>query len=356
MTQVKRRGDCIGAPRAVLPAGAVSTHFPACFRRPATAHRTVQRSRRRATWSMRPGDAGCTPCTRRATRAGSRRTQPDRSRAGPCLSVSNALRTRTDTSFETVWRIRVIRHLPNDGIPDPASAVVRAVQANPRRRDDRSREQGIWCCRLERNACSFACTGSRRARDAPVRSTMRGHARLRSHGTTCRQPPAASRQPPPTTGADGEAERHAAVAWWHPPAHRGEAARLRLPVRCCCMEERRASSRAVFGFIAPAPAPAPAPARRGAAQAGPRGECRAGSPLSHPRWRRQASARAAAGSGERGFTETRRQRTQSRRTVSAIASRRGRSRISTSRCLMCSSPSCSKRRSTRLTVSGACRR
>lgn len=95
---------------------------------------------------------------------------------------------------------------------------------------------------------------------------------------------------------------------------------------------------------------------RGAAQAGPRGECRAGSPLSHPRWRRQASARAAAGSGERGFTETRRQRTQSRRTVSAIASRRGRSRISTSRCLMCSSPSCSKRRSTRLTVSGACRR
>lgn len=193
MTQVKRRGDCIGAPRAVLPAGAVSTHFPACFRRPATAHRTVQRSRRRATWSTRPGDAGCTPCTRRATRAGSRRTQPDRSRAGPCLSVSNALRTRTDTSFETVWRIRVIRHLPNDGIPDPASAVVRAVQANPRRRDDRSREQGIWCCRLERNACSFACTGSRRARDAPVRSTMRGHARLRSHGTTCRQPPAASR-------------------------------------------------------------------------------------------------------------------------------------------------------------------
>lgn len=137
MTQVKHRGDCIGAPRAVLPAGAVSTHFPACFRRPATAHRTVQRSRRRATWSMRPGDAGCTPCTRRATRAGSRRTQPDRSRAGPCLSVSNALRTRTDTSFETVWRIRVIRHLPNDGIPDPASAVVRAVQANPRRRDDR---------------------------------------------------------------------------------------------------------------------------------------------------------------------------------------------------------------------------
>lgn len=98
----------------------------------------------------------------------------------------------------------------------------------------------------------------------PVRSTMRGHARLRSHGTTCRHPPSAIRHPPvaSTTRAEGEAERHAAVAWWHPPAHRGEAVRLRLPVRCCCMEERRASSRAVFGFIAPAPAPA----RRGAAR------------------------------------------------------------------------------------------
>lgn len=90
--------------------------------------------------------------------------------------------------------------------------------------------------------------------------------RLCSRGTTCRQPPAASRQPPPTTGADGEAERHAAVAWRRRPTHRGAAVRRRLPVRCCCLEERRASSRAVFGFIAPAPAPAPAPARRGAAR------------------------------------------------------------------------------------------
>ena len=47
---------------------------------------------------------------------------------------------------------------------------------------------------------------------------------------------------------------------------------------------------------------------------------------------------------------------QCRRTVRAIASRRGMSRISTSRCLIDTSPSRSKRRSTRLTVSGAWRR
>jgi hypothetical protein len=37
MTQVKHRGDCIGAPRTGLHAGAVSAHFPACFRRPAAS-------------------------------------------------------------------------------------------------------------------------------------------------------------------------------------------------------------------------------------------------------------------------------------------------------------------------------
>lgn len=37
MTQVKHRGNCIGAPRAVFHAGAVSAHFPACFLRPAAS-------------------------------------------------------------------------------------------------------------------------------------------------------------------------------------------------------------------------------------------------------------------------------------------------------------------------------
>ncbi len=66
------------------------------------------------------------------------------------------------------------------------------------------------------------------------------------------------------------------------------------------------------------------------------------------------TGRAPGGFGMRGKRNAR--QTQSRRTASAIASSRGRSRISTSRCLMCSSPSCSNRRSTRLTVSGAWRR
>ena len=47
---------------------------------------------------------------------------------------------------------------------------------------------------------------------------------------------------------------------------------------------------------------------------------------------------------------------QSRRTAEASCCRRGRSSTSTSRCLMCSRPSLSKRRRTRLTVSGAWRR
>ena len=66
------------------------------------------------------------------------------------------------------------------------------------------------------------------------------------------------------------------------------------------------------------------------------------------------TGRAPRGFGMRGKRNAR--QAQSRRTASAIASSRGRSRISTSRCLMCSSPSCSNRRSTRLTVSGAWRR
>ncbi len=66
------------------------------------------------------------------------------------------------------------------------------------------------------------------------------------------------------------------------------------------------------------------------------------------------TGRAPGGFGMRGKRNAR--QAQSRRTASAIASSRGRSRISTSRCLMCSSPSCSNRRSTRLTVSGAWRR
>ena len=49
-------------------------------------------------------------------------------------------------------------------------------------------------------------------------------------------------------------------------------------------------------------------------------------------------------------------RAQCRRTVSAMASRRCMSRISTSRCLIDTNPSRSKRRSSRLTVSGAWRR
>ncbi len=232
---------------------------------------------------MRPGDAGRTPCMRRETRAGSRRTQPDRSRAGQCLSVSNAIRARTDTSFETVWRIRVTRHLPNDGIPDPASVVVRAVQGKPRHRHDRSREQGIRCCRRERNACSFACMEKPPGARCAVRNTTRGHARRGSAATVrragCRRRhhphgPTASRRGrrqlpggvgPLTAAKPRVGAFRSAVVAWKSGVHRPALPSGSYPgLRC--------------------------------GTSSPRSKYRARSPLPHARWRKQTSARAGAGS------------------------------------------------------------
>ncbi len=176
-----------------------------------------------------------------------------------------------------------------------------------------------------------------------------------------------------------------AVASRRQPAHRGEAVLRLFPVRPCLVEKRRARSlrSRVRGRRRAAPA---RPAGRSSASpisaepmlVAPAGSCpsapslRKGIRKSKTKAEAKAKAkaestatataamtgartgRAPGGFGMRGKRNAR--QAQSRRTASAIASSRGRSRISTSRCLMCSSPSCSNRRSTRLTVSGAWRR
>jgi len=87
---------------------------------------------------------------------------------------------------------------------------------------------------------------SRRARDAPL-AAQRAVTRAAALQPRYDVPAASSAR------ADGKSAREAAVAWRRRPTHRGEAVRRRLPVRCCCLEERRASSRAAFGFIPLAP-------------------------------------------------------------------------------------------------------